>query len=221
MKLRNVITIVALGLIGTIGSTETVLAREGWNVRIAGVWVALDGETRVDQGGGQTIETSADDTLGLGLSVEYGISDRVGVEVGYLGAAESEFGLVLQVPGGPVLRLSDDLGFSMIDASVNIRLTSGERTEIYVGPVIAQASFDDLRFEALGDVARIAVDDETGFGLVAGVDVDLGEGGWFFSGRLKYIDMEINGRDKDDPSDPGVDIDFDPLMVSVGFGVRF
>lgn len=195
-------------------------ADDGWNIRLHGVWTNPDGETRIDDGFGESITTNADSAFGVALSAEYGLSDRVGVELEYLGASNSGFSVTVASPGTAAIKLNDDLGFSMIDASLNIRLTSGGRTELFVGPVLAQVFYDDLRFEVFGEAARLEVDDDFGVGLVLGADIALGDGGWFFSGRVKYIDSQFEARDKDDPNDPGTKVDFNPLMVAVGVGVR-
>ncbi len=194
---------------------------EGWNLRLGGVWTNPDGETRVVDSDGQVIGTSADDAFGVGLSIEYMFSDRVGVEIGYLAGSDSKFQLDVDDPFLGELSVTDDLAFDVLDLSLNIRLVVTERTELYVGPVLADVSFDDLAFEVLGQPVPIGVDGATGFGLVAGIDVALGGGPWFFSGRLKYLDVAIDARPKDDPDDSVTKIDFNPFMVGAGFGVRF
>ena len=90
-----------------------------------------------------------------------------------------------------------------------------------MGPVIAQMFYDDLSFDVMGDTARLSIDDDIAYGLVLGVDVLIGEGDWFFNGGLKYLMASGRVKDVDDPGDPGVNVDFDPLMVFVGFGYGF
>ena len=67
----------------------------------------------------------------------------------------------------------------------------------------------------------LSLNDDLAYGLVLGVDVLMGESAWFFNGGLKYLMASAQLTDQDDPDDGSIEIDFDPLMVFLGFGYGF
>lgn len=214
-------TLIAVAGLCLFLATSTAFAEPGWNLRFGAAWTDLDGEVMVDSDFDETIQTDAGSTYGFGLAVEYRWSDRLGLQVGYMDGFSSDLDVVLSDAFGPFLSLSDDLDFSILDVALNIRINPGDGPEVYVGPVLAQISYDDLAFEVMGETARLGLDDDLAYGVVVGVDATMGTSGWFFNGGVKYLMASARVKDLDDPDDPGVDVDFDPLMLFVGFGYGF
>ena len=65
----------------------------------------------------------------------------------------------------------------------------------------------------------IPIKNDFGYGLVTGIDVPLGGGGWNFSTALRYImsDAEIDESGAEGPDSIGID----PWMLHVGASKRW
>ena len=89
-------------------------------------------------------------------------------------------------------------------------------------PLAVYTSFDDLRFRfQLGGetlTAAFRSDDDFAFGVQIGADVPFGDGRWSLNLTTRYLDVGLSVVDED-----GVHtvLQFDPLVLSAGFGVRF
>ena len=73
---------------------------------------------------------------------------------------------------------------------------------------------------ALGGATRVSLDDSFGWAVQAGVDFDLTER-VFVNLDVKYIDIDTTATLNTGGSINTVDVDIDPLVFGVGFGMRF
>ena len=186
-----------------------------WHLRLFGTYVDADID-EIDSDG----DTSAtgDSAAGLGVSLEYRFSRRIGVELGALTATPDLS--ILQTEDGGVLAVSDGLRTTPIYAALNLHLTPDRRFDFYVGPLIAQVSYDDLVFNIEpGLVARLESDTDFAFGLGLGFDTALGKSSWTFGASAKYLDSTFDTRVAGDTE--RIEIDVDPLILSAGVGYRF
>ena len=224
-RTRLCVAVTLLALLAVSGSA--IQAQEsGWSIRLNGTWTYPDGTYR---GGSDLIgvEENTASTFGAALSTEYRFSGRFGLEVGVQAANSAEVNLRSTDPDGVVLgdtqdpHPTDSLGFTIIDAALNIYLSSG-KVDFYVGPVVGYILYDDLDILVgvpILDPAHIQIDDDIAFGAVVGLDVESGDSGWFFTTSMKYMDASYNARLL--AGGPAEEIDFDPLIVRMGFGYRF
>ena len=170
--------------------------------------------TDVGTGG---VSVDFDPKAGAGLRLEYRFSESLGLEFGFLGASSFEVN---------VGDLGDSFGvessvssFAPLTVGLNYHFDSSERFDLYAGPLLAFVRYGDVSVQTgTGGVQTIdSVDSDTGFGLILGVDVPLGQSNWLLQSNLRYIATELTGS----TADGSFDSDFDPLILSIGFGYRF
>ncbi len=193
---------------------------EGWHFRFGGVWVDPDVNFTDVDSDGDRVAVGASGEIGFSLALERRFNRRLGVELGVLWA-EPDLNLDVEVAGVPV-RVSDVVGFTAITAGLNIHLTPDKPVDLYVAPLLVYTSYGDLRFvfQAGGQTleASFRSDDDYAFGAQVGADVAFGESPWSLALAARYLDTSLSVVDED-----GVftELNFDPLILSVGFGYRF
>ena len=189
----------------------------GWRLRVDGYWVDPDGESSEIDADGVRVITDARSSFGLGITAEFRFSRRLGTEFGFLGAAEVDFEVRQSAPGGQVFTLMDTTTFVPYFAGLNIHLTPGKKVDLYLGGLLAYITYSDLRISSPPGEVRVGVDTDIAPGVVLGLDVPVKERGWFFNASIRYMNAEFSGTVVGDRER----VDFDPLIVGVGFGYRF
>lgn len=157
----------------------------------------------------------SDDGTGFGLSVEYRPTRRVSVELGALSVdIDNDFRVE---SAGVLLTDVEAVGVESYMIGVDWHLTPERRADIQVGLFVAQTEFADVIFlTEAGRRDKLTFDDDHGVGIKLGVDWPFRvESPWFLSADLRYLstlmESEIQGQD----------LDFDPLILAIGVGVRF
>lgn len=222
--------IVALALVWVMpaAAAPATESEEGWRLRINGYWVDTN-EVRVDQratGHRSQVENSA--AAGGGINGEYRFSPRLGIELGLLGGAETDYSVGFEQ--GSVVA-TNTMAFDAAYVGLNVHLTPGKKADLYAGPLVAYVTYSDIFVGVAGAPFRspeilvpvsVRFDDEIALGINLGVDVPISQHHWFFNANAKYLaaspdtNLEATGvfalRDS---------ASIDPLMVGVGFGYRF
>ena len=163
------------------------------------------------------VDVDFDAKVGAGLRLEYQFTKVLALELGALGAS----GFDVSVGGadnvaGVASRID---GFAPVTLGLNLHLDTGNRIDLYAGPFLAAIRYGDVTVEtAPGSLTtRESSDTSFGWGAIAGIDVPIGSGGWSLQANVRYIRTAI-----DLSSDDGaVESDFDPTILSIGFGYRF
>ena len=189
----------------------------GWRLRADFYWVDPDGESSEVAADGVRVVTDASSSFGMGVTAEYRFSRRLGTEFGFLGAAEVDFEVRQSVPGGSVVTLMDTTTFVPYFAGLNLHLTPGKKVDLYLGALLAYITYSDLRITSPPGEVRVGVDTDIAPGVVLGLDVPVKERGWFFNASIRYMNAEFSGNVVGDRER----VDFDPLIVGLGFGYRF
>jgi outer membrane protein W len=201
----------------SLSSSSVAVAQEGWRLRANFYWVDPDGRsTEVDENGVRVI-TDASSSFGFGVTAEYRFSQRLGTELGFLGASAVDFEVRQQLPAGPVITLIDTTTFAPYFAGLNVHLTPGKQADVYLGALLAYVTYTDLRITAPPGSVRVGLDRDLAPGVVVGLDVPVKERGWFFNASLRYMVADLSGAIEETRES----VDFDPLIVGVGFGYRF
>ncbi|MEM7397532.1 MAG: OmpW family outer membrane protein [Pseudomonadota bacterium] len=88
----------------------------------------------------------------------------------------------------------------------------------YVGVGLQYIHFFDEESK-LGPGTSLSIDDGLGFTLQGGIDVALGDNGWYLNADVKKTWLNMDAR----WGGTGIsaDVDLDPLIVSAGIGYRF
>lgn len=221
MGSRRFFTLLGLGAAGvvllTLLASPVVGAEEGWRLRVNGYWVDPDGRSTEVEPDGVRVFTDASSSLGFGVAAEYRFSRRLGTEFGFLGASAVDFEVRQELPTGPVITFLDTTTFVPYFAGVNVHLTAGKKTDVYLGALLAYVTYTDLRITAPPGSVRVGLDSDYAPGAVVGLDVPVKDRGWFFNASVRYLvadfSTSIGGAREG--------VDFDPLIIGLGFGYRF
>ena len=203
---------------GTVTGTDLTSTPEAyWVLRFDLSWVDPSGSPVSFAGDGHTVWTYFDTDFGAGMRAEYRFSERLGVEVGVLGAGNVDVtsGYFDHSIGSNV----EVSGFTPLTLGLNVHLTPDRAVDLYAGPLLAlvmYSSVDDWSSHYVGRT-NVSVDNDVGWGAILGLDVPLGSRGWMAQANLRYIDTDM----KNSGGDISLNSEFDPVIYSVGFGYRF
>ena len=190
-----------------------------WQLRFGGVGVATDLGYSSLEGS----HYSGGAASGVGISAEYRFSHRLGAEFGIAAA--------LGIDGYTYPYDFNTFSFVPLTAGLNVHLTPDRKVDVYLGPVLAYVHYEDLTFTVYpghhyrgwpywlpGVYENLRVEDDFAFGANLGFDVRFRESRWSFCTALKYLATNLDATDRDGRH---VDIDLDPVILSVGAGYRF
>jgi hypothetical protein len=156
---------------------------------------------------GQT--TELDSAFGFQAGFEYGLTDLMGLEAGLSSLSHD---VTVEEAGFPSLELGD-IDLLTLAVSLNFHVVRSEKMDLFVGPMIGNSFWGDLQTTDLFP-EDFPADDEVVFGLNAGIDLPFGEGGWAFSGTLRYTLSDVS-------LESGPDLGVDPLELGVGLSYSF
>jgi outer membrane protein len=188
-----------------------------WRFRLFAVSMNPTGDTVFVPDTGERIHFQADGGYGGGLELEYRVSHRLGIGFGAVTASPVIDVLIDEVG---VISASAKPRISPVYVELNLHLTPASRADLYVGPVLAYVVYSSFDLVADPWFLRewFETEDDWGYGINAGLDIPLGDGGWFVTGAFKYLVTTLEAS----PPDEGVGrSDIDPMIFSVGVGYRF
>lgn len=163
----------------------------------------------------------ADSALGGFAGIEYMATDLVGID-GTVMFANHDFDSTMQVFNDGVLEFEESFSWgetSMMPVlfSVHFHVVRNDALDLYAGPTVGYVFYDDLEIFD-GEVLVWNLNDDFGYGAVAGLDASVG-GGWSFSATLRYL---ATGAELDEREQLTVfDIDIDPVMIQAGASRRW
>jgi outer membrane protein W len=212
------------GINGASGNAETVddvnLAAtrdRPWRLRFDFSWVNPSADVVIFNAGGTSVRTGFGTGAGAGLRGEYLFSSRLGVEVGVLGAGS--VGVTSRIFGGTVGSDVEVSGFAPFTVGFNVHLTPEHAVDLYIGPQLALVRYSsvDVWTGWSGANSTVSIENDVGWGVILGLDVPLGNHGWMIQANVRYIDTDMkNSREW-----IAFDSEFNPVILSVGFGYRF
>jgi outer membrane protein W len=214
----RLITVVAFAVVALMATSSALANGEtGWTIRVDLAFVDPAGDEGVVVVEEDWVHVGLDGGAGAGVRGEYRFTPRLGFEVGVLGTASVDIS-PFAGGGGTSAAVGLDT-FAPVTTGLNVHLTPQARLDLYAGPLLAYASYSDVEVRAAvgGSAIEIAVDNDLGVGAIVGLDVPIGKRGWFFDTSLRFIKTSMRGSNGDDR----VNIDYDPAIVSFGFGYRF
>lgn len=189
----------------------------GWRLRVdfGVVEPGADGSTvEVD---GVSARVRVDAGAGIGVRGEYQFSPRLGFEIGAFASGSAEVGSGVRIGEiGAGVKVSS---FAALTAGLNVHLVPRSRPDLYIGPLLAYAAYDDvgLGVSAGRGTAYLSADRDLGFGAILGLDLPIGKKGWAFNVNLRHIRTKLQARG----SDGRIEMDYDPTIFAIGFGYRF
>jgi outer membrane protein W len=189
----------------------------GWRLRVDFGFVEPGGDGSSVQVDGVSARVQVDGGAGIGVRGEYQFSPRLGFEIGAFASGNAEVGSGVHIEGiSAGLKVSS---FAALTAGLNVHLIPSSRPDLYIGPLLAYAAYDDVGLGVSTErgTVYLSADRDVGFGAILGLDVPIGKKGWTFNVNLRHIRTRLEARG----SDGRVKMDYDPTIFAVGFGYRF
>ena len=202
---------------GAVTAGPAPEVEDPWRLRFDLSWVNPSGSSVFVNTGGSALGIDFNTGFGAGLRAEYLFSPRYGVEFGLLGAGNVD--IASGVFGGAAASDLDVSGFAPLTVGLNVHLTPDSPVDVYLGPLLALVNYSSVDVRSIFGVAvtGVSIDNDVGWGAIAGFDVPVGKGGWLLHANLRYIDTDM----KDSGGLVSFDSEFDPVIFSLGFGYRF
>lgn len=224
MKCRRILALAILSLL--ISASTAVAAETDWSLRFYGFYMETSDTPSVVTEAGTRAGTDNGYGAGGGVNAEYRFNPRLGLELGAWIADHGDFRAVASTPDLEV-DVTDTMTISSASAGLNYHLAPGFQADVYVGVLLALMSYDDLTIsqkpagqppEVLPASVRVGIDSDVAFGLNLGLDLGLGETDWILYANLRYLrtSMDLSFRG----GSLGT-VDYDPLLIGIGFGYRF
>ncbi len=209
--------ILTLTVVVTVESTWAADAATAWRLGFELAWVHPSGDFAATAVSGNRFRASYDSGFGGGVHAEYRFSHRYGVELSVLsfGSMEVSSASFGNTAGSSI----NGSEFTPLMVGLNVHLTRDRSFDVYAGPMLVLVRYSDLDLRAgIGSTgSSVSVDTDVTWGAIVGIEVPLRNTGWLLGASLRFIDTDI-GHSGDQFS---IDSDFDPLILSVGFGYRF
>lgn len=212
---RSAFAFVAFALLLQLGSTKRAAAADPrWQLAIAATTAQ------------STPIFGADDSPGWGVGLEYRASRRLGVELDVLGN-RIEDGLEIDFFGAE-LDVKQSFRATWLLSRLNFHLTPDSRVDLVVGPVLGHLETGDLTLEVRSRIpgGQTVVEKERtkAKGGVAGgahlrLDIRLGQGRSYLTTGATYLRSRVKVAEQ--PDGERLSFDFDPLIVHLGYSVRF
>ena len=166
---------------------------------------------------GDRVDIAFDSQAGVGIRLEYQFARSLAAEIGFVGTAGIDVAIGdLGNTTGVSTRVSS---FTPVTAGVNYHFTPDSRVNLYAGPFLAIVRYGDIEVEVGtgGVAARVSVDSDLGWGAIAGLEVPVGSGHWSLQSNVRYVHTRMSGTSDGDRFDGN----FNPFVLSIGFGYRF
>lgn len=202
-------------------ATPAYAEQGDWLVRLRGIYVAPQDDSGPVLPAVPTGSVTVDDAIVPELDFTYFFTNNIAAELilatsphdisgaGALSAL-GEIADTMALP--PTLTLQYHF---MPDAKIRPYVGAGVNWTIFYSED-SKASLD----AALGGATGVSLDDSFGWAVQAGVDFDITER-VFMNLDVKYIDIDTTATLNTGGSINRVDVDIDPIVAGVGFGMRF
>ena len=209
-------TFLTLALLSSCPSAASAEEASRWNLKTSLAVLDTDSPFSLDKPSGGQVHAGGDASVGVAFSIEYRLSELVGLEFGTVYAKTPD---VKDTAEGDSYELGEGPSFWPLMAGANFHLVDSESFDFYVGPRVAYVNFGDFDLDVDGETLSFDVENEFAWGATIGVNYEVGNGQWALVAEVTYLDldMEVLERGADTVTVDG----FDPLMVSVGAAYRF
>ena len=116
------------------------------------------------------------------------------------------------------------MAFAPFTIGANVHLTGRSPVDVYVGPLVGYVIYSSFNFNVQTSTSgpigiSVGIADDFAVGAMLGLDVPIGKRGWVFNTNVRYLRTSIDSFDISIGTGE-IAIDFDPLIVGLGFGFR-
>jgi outer membrane protein W len=165
----------------------------------------------------------ADAALGGFVGFEYMFTDLFGLDATLLYSNhDADYSWVDMIDGEVDDSESGtygDISFMPFFVGANFHVVQNDAIDFYVGPFVAYVMYGDVD-SVDGPEFDACIKNDLGYGVVAGLDVPFGSGGWMFSTAIRY--MKTGAESDEDPEFfDNYTVDVDPVILQVGVGVKW
>lgn len=206
------------------GAAVTAEASEpGWKLRVFVAGIDPDLSETVVNDDGDDIRVTGDSALGLGVSLEYQFSNRLGVDLGILSGAPN-VKLGADIPELGEVSFTSSMSTTIVNLDLLVHLTPSSPTlDFYLGAGAAKASYGNLHYEIANlDVLDLRIGDDLTWSARAGIDISFGaDSKWAAFGSLRYMPSRIEVWETDDGADDSETFDYNIFNFNVGLAIRF
>ena len=192
-----------IGLCCGLGMTSASADQGDWLVKFGGVNVDPDSSSR---GVVADDAVSVDDNTQLFVTATYMLKENIGLEI----LAATPFSHDILLDGVGKIAETDHLPPTV---SLQYHFNTASSVRPYIGAGLNYTTF--FSEDATAAISDIDLDDSWGLALQAGVDIDINEK-WFFNADVRKIDISTTA----DTDLGSIDVDIDPMVYSIGFGMR-
>jgi len=188
-----------------------------WQLQFDLAFVNPSGDGVAVSVGQPGVNVDVDNEVGAGLRLQYQFAPSWSTEFGFL--ATSSVGASVGAPGTLVGVASTVESIGIITAGANYHFLPEGKVDLFAGPFVAAVNYGDIDITAgIGSVGtRQSVDTEFTVGVIAGLEMPIGNGGWSLQSNVRYIDANMESNVDGDR----LTGDLDPFIFSVGIAYRF
>jgi outer membrane protein W len=201
----------------------TPLATAGesdWQLRFGFVSSSPDASAAEVAATGESFQINTDVGLGVGASLEYRVSRRLGVDLGIFSVAP-DIGTSITIGpyGTSLVEISAGVTMTPVTAGLNVHLIPEGPVDVYLGPLVGYVMYSDFTLEVgPGASETFSASNELAWGANLGADIRFGKSRWSANAALKYLDSTFEARPRSGETGSA---DFDSTSVSLGVGYRF
>jgi len=218
----TLLTCIALA-IPLSASTQATAAEDGyWSLRFGAAAAEPDGAFE-DQSDSVLLTTEASTAYGAAFSAEFQLTRFVGLEMGSMAFVEDDVTIKIDINDGEdglTFFRSDRLGFQPLFVGLNFHLLPGKKAGVYIGPFVSYVRYQEFGVsiesdsDELSDIlpGTLEIDSDWAYGAVLGIDIPFTDGDWFFNANARYLKTNLEAGN--------ASVDYDPLVATIGFGLR-
>jgi outer membrane protein len=203
-----------------LAATPAAAEQGDWLVRLRGVIVAPNDDSSAVMPTFPTGSVSVDEAIVPELDFTYFLTNNIGAEL-ILATSKHD------ISGEGALAGLGEIADTWVlppTLTLQYHFLPNERVRPYIGAGVNYTIFysEDARtalVDAIGPTT-VDLDDSVGFAVQAGVDIDITER-FFFNADIKYVDMDTTATLNTGGLINTVDVDINPIIAGVGFGMRF
>jgi len=205
-----------------ISAVSPAYAEAGdWLVRLRGIYVAPQDDSGHILPGVPTGSVGVDDAIVPELDFTYFFTNNIGAEL-ILATSPHD------INGAGAISALGEIADTMAlppTLTLQYHFAPDQRVRPYVGAGINWTIFysEDSTASlesALGGPTSVSLDDSFGWAVQAGVDFDITDR-VFINLDIKYIDIDTTATLNTGGVINTVDVDIDPIVAGIGFGMRF
>ena len=211
---------IACLLAGLSMLTSASAAEGDWLVRLRGIIVAPTENSSAVLPTFPTASVSVDNAIVPELDFTYFLTDHVGAELILATSPHDISG------EGALVGLGEIADVMVLPPTLTLQyhFLPHERVRPYVGVGVNWSIFysEDASSSLVNAIGAtsVSVDDSVGVAFQAGVDIDLNER-FFINADVKYIQIDTTATLDTSGLINTVDVDLDPIVAGIGFGMRF